>query len=303
MVTTTTLARERADQLDLATGAGLTQILAATNAHVAREGKKGLTAGVADFLGFGGSLVETAVSAATDLFMGKGFRFKHHGAWGGPGYSAGRYTEPSEPLTLEDLAAPAEGPVDEAFKRHDIAYTRAALQPSKEQRIEALREADRVLIGQLQAAVESGKIEPTDFDQLSAASQAILLFKGKLATDAYGDTTPLAIDPRDAAAWDLVYADALGEDVADLVADSKEPESAESGFEDEDGVAPKAVLTSNDEDTDYAGYADDVRALLEPTAVALASGQAVDKDALRAQLDAISRLLSAIEDGDEVEFD
>ena len=299
MVTTTTLARERADQLDLATGAGLTQILAATNAHVAREGKKGLTAGVADFLGFGGGLVETAVSAATDLFMGKGFRFKHHGAWGGPGYSAGRYTEPSEPLTLEDLAAPAEGPVDEAFKRHDIAYTRAALQPSKEQRIEALREADRVLIGQLQAAVESGKIEPTDFDQLSAASQAILLFKGKLATDAYGDTTPLAIDPRDAAAWDLVYADALGEDVADLVADEG-PLPADSK---EDGVAPKAVLTSNDEDTDYAGYADDVRALLEPTAVALASGQAVDKDALRAQLDAISRLLSAIEDGDEVEFD
>jgi RHS repeat-associated protein len=45
--------------------------------------------------------------------------FKHHGNWGGPGWSAGKY-KPEGELTPEDMRVPAINRRDQCYKGHDI---------------------------------------------------------------------------------------------------------------------------------------------------------------------------------------
>jgi hypothetical protein len=231
-----------------------------------------------------GSRVRQLAPAVADMWK-QGLKFKYHGNWGGPRYSAGRNTEGDEPLTAADLAVRATDHADQLMKYHDIRYARAATLP-RGQRAEALREADRLLVRGLQEGLAQNKIQ--GFLGQQKATAAILAFKAKLAADQYSESGELR--SGNLAAWRRLYDLELGLELPD----------EELGIErlEERAELPKSLqLSINEAEDDFGDVpvAAEIESILRP---ADATNVPVpEEDALR-ELQEINDLLQALYDGD-----
>jgi len=158
-------------------------------------------------------------------------RFKFSGNWGGPSYSAGRFFDKDEYITMDDIIKnPPTDALDELTLKHDLRYTLAATRDARDARKKGLRLADEDFIREAEQLLKS---QDLPFTLRAKTQAAILAFKGKLASDLGYNIDQL---PNSTQAKQVVM------DYFNQV------DPAELSYQDRIPQAPESFLTSQDDD-------------------------------------------------------
>lgn len=112
-----------------------------------------------------------------DLIKG---RFKYHGNYAGPSYSAGRKFEKNQIITEKDLRVKPTDRLDALTQKHDLRYQLGATLKTVESRKNALRFADELFIREAKDMLNSEEIGVEEYAKTFLAIQG---FKIKLKTD------------------------------------------------------------------------------------------------------------------------
>lgn len=109
----------------------------------------------------------------------KPLRFKIPGTqYGGPLYSSGRFYEPNEIITIADLKkVPPAHEADRLYMIHDVEYQAAATKEKLADRIDGLKEADKMYIKRAQDLLKTGNVSLSERGLLLSS---IIAFKSKL---------------------------------------------------------------------------------------------------------------------------
>lgn len=168
-----------------------------------------------------------ALETVEDLAKG---RFKYHGNWAGPSYSAGRFFDKNEIITAEDIIKhPPTDALDALTLKHDLRYQLAATRDARDSRKKGLRLADEDFIREAEQLLKSQDLPMT----LRAKTQAaILAFKAKLGSDVGYDIDQL---PRATEAKQVVM------DYFNQV------DPAELSYADRIAQAPESFLTQQED--------------------------------------------------------
>jgi len=218
-------------------------------------------------------------------FVGSLFRgepsFRYYGNYGGPNWSGGRRFRGGEPIGPAALSVAPVDFLDSLYRAHDIRYSRAALKDTKEQRIAALKAADRALIRGISDGIDSGKI--SGLTAKIAGEASLQAFRIKLATGSYSDPS-LDVSRRED--WDKFYTLELGETLAD-----------EAYYDDDDTDEPlPPIQLSMNADGDVADQNPD--SLPAEVVVDIIEEPVESQTALLEELAQIRRILEAELDGD-----
>lgn len=124
--------------------------------------------------------------------------------WGGPLYSAGKTFAKNQIITPQDLEVKPTNKADELYKLHDIDTQESSTKPTLDQRIEAIKEADRKFISRAEDVLRRDNL--TTYEKFLLHS-SILAFKAKLKTDiGYKTQAEYYItDPRAFDAGNIAY--------------------------------------------------------------------------------------------------
>ena len=106
--------------------------------------------------------------------------FRYYGKYGGPSYSAGKYTEPGQIITSKDIEEnPPDDELDKLYLEHDLRYQMASTESDAQKRKDETRRADEIFIRDAERLAKKG----LDLMTLGALKASVLAFKAKLATD------------------------------------------------------------------------------------------------------------------------
>lgn len=175
----------------------------------ADEGKKVARNAVVDYAaantGVDAGIIGRAVDAAADVYNGRWW-----GNFGGPLYSGGRNLAPDEPITARDIEVKPRDKLDKLFKRHDLFTARAQTLATPKERADAVREADRIVIEEINDLLNRDAISGVE---RAAAIWAAAGFRAKLQYHKYSDPGTLrAGNPED---WRNMYDLELGKTIDD----------------------------------------------------------------------------------------
>lgn len=124
-----------------------------------------------------GQIVSKIGDTVDNLFYGS---FAIPGTnWGGPLYSAGKTFAKNQIITPQDLKVEATNKADSLYQLHDIEYQESATKPTLDERIDALKDADRKFIDRAQDVLRR---EGLSLYEKFLLHSSILAFKAKLNT-------------------------------------------------------------------------------------------------------------------------